>query len=167
MLYRSRSLLLTVLLLAGGLAAFGQQVIRSLRCTSSSGRLQLCRVNPRGGVRLVRQVSGPPCIENRTWGVSREGIWVDRGCSADFVVGRGGSGIGPSPGPLPLRPVMRTIRCSSENGRRTTCQADVRNGIRLVKQISGPPCIRDKTWGIQPGGIWVDRGCRADFIAGR
>ena len=161
MFYQSRYLLFTVLFLASALSAFSQ----SLRCSSVSGRLQLCRVNPRGGVRLVRQISRPPCIENRSWGVSREGIWVDKGCSADFVVGRGGSGIGP--GPAPVRPIVQTIRCSSNNGRRTTCQADVRNGIRLVKQMSGPPCIRDKTWGIQPGGIWVDRGCRADFITGR
>jgi hypothetical protein len=37
---------------------------------------------------LVRQRSGSPCIEGRTWGRDRSGVWVDRGCRADFEVVR-------------------------------------------------------------------------------
>jgi Protein of unknown function (DUF3011) len=46
-----------------------------------------CNVNTSGGVRLVRQRSDADCIYNRTWGYDRRGIWVDRGCRADFEVG--------------------------------------------------------------------------------
>jgi len=35
---------------------------------------------------LVRQLSQAPCIEGSTWGVQRDGIWVDRGCEGEFEV---------------------------------------------------------------------------------
>jgi Protein of unknown function (DUF3011) len=50
-------------------------------------RRNSCRVNTSGGVRLVRQRGDADCIYNRTWGYDRGGIWVDRGCRADFEVG--------------------------------------------------------------------------------
>jgi hypothetical protein len=46
-----------------------------------------CRVDTRGGVRLVRQRSESPCYQGSTWGWDRRGIWVDRGCRADFALG--------------------------------------------------------------------------------
>jgi hypothetical protein len=45
-----------------------------------------CRVDTHDGVYLVRQRSGSDCIFGRTWGFDREGIWVDRGCRADFEI---------------------------------------------------------------------------------
>ena len=36
---------------------------------------------------LVRQISGSPCIRGNTWGVDNRGLWVDRGCRAEFEVG--------------------------------------------------------------------------------
>src|SRR5260370_13177130 len=60
------------------------------------------------------------------------------------------------------------ITCSSNNGQRVYCNADTRGGVRLVRQISGSSCQQDSTWGYDSRGIWVDRGCRAEFeIAGR
>ena len=59
-----------------------------------------------------------------------------------------------------------TIYCASEDGRRNYCQADVRGGVQLVKQRSDSPCRFGETWGYDNRGIWVDRGCRAEFIAG-
>ena len=60
-----------------------------------------------------------------------------------------------------------TITCSSNNGRRADCSADTRGGVRLVRQISGSPCTQGSTWGYDARGIWVDRGCRAEFeVAG-
>ncbi len=62
---------------------------------------------------------------------------------------------------------MSTITCSSANGQRTYCNADTRGGVRLVRQISGSPCNQGSTWGYDSRGIWVDRGCRAEFeVAG-
>ncbi|MEO6965944.1 MAG: DUF3011 domain-containing protein, partial [Acidobacteriaceae bacterium] len=112
----------------------------------------------------TNQRSGSPCIQGRTWGFDRRGIWVDRGCRADFVV----RPTGYRPGrPMPPPPMANVITCSSNNGRRRLCPADTRRGVRLVNQRSGSPCIQDRTWGFDRQGVWVDRGCRADFALGR
>ncbi|MCA1715202.1 MAG: DUF3011 domain-containing protein, partial [Gammaproteobacteria bacterium] len=58
-----------------------------VRCESSDGRTRRCPVNTRGGVRLIRQLSRSACIEGRTWGRDRAGLWVSNGCRADFEVG--------------------------------------------------------------------------------
>ena len=55
------------------------------------------------------------------------------------------------------------IACASDDGRRTYCEADTRGGVRLVRQISDSPCQEGSTWGYDRRGIWVDRGCRAEF----
>ena len=47
---------------------------------------QLC--DTRGGVTLLNQRSGSPCSQGSTWGYDQRGIWVDRGCRADFRLGR-------------------------------------------------------------------------------
>jgi len=61
----------------------------------------------------------------------------------------------------------RAITCSSDDGRRTYCDADTRDGVRLVRQRSDASCRQGSTWGYDRRGIWVDRGCRADFEIGR
>ena len=62
----------------------------------------------------------------------------------------------------------RSIRCSSDNGERVYCEVDTRERrVRLVRQISESPCREGETWGWDRRGIWVDRGCRAEFAIGR
>lgn len=68
----------------GGHSGYGAQV---LRCESPDGRGRQCPVDPRGGVRLIRQLSRSPCVEGRSWGVYRGGVWVSHGCRAEFEVG--------------------------------------------------------------------------------
>ena len=58
----------------------------------------------------------------------------------------------------------QTITCSSNDGRRNFCAADTSRGVRLSRQISGSACIQGQTWGVDQRGLWVDRGCRADFM---
>ena len=70
----------------GGDGGYGRQ---SIYCASDDGRRHTCPVNTGGGVRLVNQKSGSTCVQGRTWGFNRNSIWVDRGCRADFEVGRG------------------------------------------------------------------------------
>ena len=61
-----------------------------IRCESNDGRTRECSTNG-GRVVLERQHSRTACIEGRTWGYGRNGIWVSQGCRADFrVVGYGG-----------------------------------------------------------------------------
>ena len=58
----------------------------------------------------------------------------------------------------------QTINCSSEDGKRHYCSVDTRQGIQLLNQRSSSPCIQGSTWDFDRKGIWVDNGCRADFV---
>ncbi len=57
-------------------------------CASIDGRYTLCRTPTGRGVTLVRQLSRTACVQNQSWGYTREGIWVDRGCRAIFQLVR-------------------------------------------------------------------------------
>jgi hypothetical protein len=57
----------------------------------------------------------------------------------------------------------QVISCSSDDMRRHYCAADVRGGVRLLKQRSDSSCRQGYSWGYDRRGIWVDHGCRADF----
>ena len=81
-------------------------VVQRITCSSNNGRRNWCDVGGTSNVRLARQISGSPCVRNDTWGVDRRGLWVDRGCRAEFVVAGG------IPGPPP----PRIVTCSSNNG---------------------------------------------------
>jgi hypothetical protein len=137
-----------------GQQGYGQQTVN---CSSNNGKRNYCGSFGNRDIRLVRQISGSPCVEGRTWGVDRGGLWVDQGCRADFVVGGGGGG---------GRPPSQTINCSSNNGKRNWCAIGNSRDVQLVRQISGSPCVRGSTWGIDNRGLWVDNGCRADFAIG-
>ena len=62
--------------------------VQTVYCESGDKRLHWCKEGINANVNLVRKRSKAPCIQGRTWGVGRNGIWVDRGCSADFEVRR-------------------------------------------------------------------------------
>jgi Protein of unknown function (DUF3011) len=142
---------------------------RQVTCASDDGRRHTCRVDTSRGVQMTNQRSGSPCVQGQTWGYDRRGIWVDRGCRADFFLGnRGGGpgggpgpGFGPGPGPGPGYGAV--VTCSSNNGKRNYCAVNTGSSVQLVKQRSGSPCVQGQTWGWDRRGIWVDRGCRADF----
>jgi hypothetical protein len=152
------SLVGIILFCCASTVAFGQSVVT---CASEDGKRHYCNADTRYGISLGRQRSGSPCTQGVTWGFDNRGVWVDKGCRADFVVqtssssdrnydnGGGQSG--------------RTVYCASDDGRRHHCDAETRSGVSLARQKSGSPCDRDSTWGVDDRGIWVDRGCRADF----
>lgn len=73
------------------LSVAGAASARTINCASRNYEYEYCRVDTRGGVRLVRQISNADCRQGRSWGFDRNGIWVDDGCEAHFQVG-GGSG---------------------------------------------------------------------------
>lgn len=56
------------------------------------------------------------------------------------------------------------LTCASEDGHRHYCSADTRAGVTLQKQRSKSVCTQGQTWGFDQQGVWVDRGCRADFM---
>src|SRR5690242_14425598 len=57
-----------------------------------------------------------------------------------------------------------TITCSSMDGQRVFCQADTRGGVRLERQLGDSQCEEGSTWGYTDQGVWVDRGCQAEFF---
>lgn len=65
-------------------------------CSSADYRYSYCGVDTRGGVQLTNRLSKSRCQYGRSWGYDGGGIWVDNGCSAEFLVA--GSGRRPSPG---------------------------------------------------------------------
>jgi len=117
------------------MAAQGQQIVS---CGSDDMRRNYCPADVRAGAQLVRQQSDSPCIFNRTWGfINGRGIWVDRGCRADFSVGAAGWG-GWDRG--------YNVYCASDDGKRNVCPTDTRGGVRLDRQRSGSPCDFGRTW---------------------
>jgi hypothetical protein len=62
----------------------------NVRCASGGYNYNMCQVDTGRGSRVYvsRQVSKTPCVEGRTWGWNRAGIWVDGGCEAVFTVDR-------------------------------------------------------------------------------
>ena len=73
-----------------------------IRCESFQDRRRQCNANTINRVELVRTLAGR-CERGRSWGFTRNHVWVERGCRADF--GYGYANIGnpyPMPMPMPL-----------------------------------------------------------------
>lgn len=62
----------------------------NVRCASGGYNYNMCMVDTGRGSRVwvSRQISNTPCVEGRTWGWNRAGVWVDGGCEAIFTVER-------------------------------------------------------------------------------
>ncbi|PJK07886.1 hypothetical protein CO610_06850 [Lysobacteraceae bacterium NML95-0200] len=57
-----------------------------IQCASHNGRQNYCRVHIPRGVELSRQLSRGACVEGRSWGWNRDGVWVSHGCRAEFRI---------------------------------------------------------------------------------
>lgn len=62
----------------------------------------------------------------------------------------------------PNRPVQ-TVYCESGDMKRHWCSEGIGRQVTMSRQRSTAPCVQGRTWGVDRSGIWVDRGCRADF----
>src|SRR5215470_9382090 len=60
-----------------------------------------------------------------------------------------------------------TITCESRKNDYNFCYANTLGNVSLKQQLSNVQCRKGKTWGSDSQGIWVDRGCRAEFEYGR
>jgi hypothetical protein len=138
---------------------YGQQTIS---CGSPQYHLARCPLpgNWRG-VRLVRRTSDSACVQGQSWGYDRGSVWVDKGCGGVFAPGNGG---GWQPGPGWNHDF--TVSCGSPQYHRAFCQVDVGAGgqVRLQRQTSSTRCIEGQNWGWNRAGVWVDRGCGAEFL---
>jgi hypothetical protein len=87
---RTLTPLISLALLLGPLPVRAEQRIR---CDSPGFGYRHCRADTDNRVELVRTYSLFACREGQSWGYDHRGVWVDRGCSAEFKVGhRGGGG---------------------------------------------------------------------------
>ena len=65
------------------------ETVRTVHCKSTDRQYRHCDADIRAmQITLINQVSRSPCIEGRSWGVDRSGIWVDQGCEATFELRR-------------------------------------------------------------------------------
>jgi hypothetical protein len=132
-------------------------------CASNDNRFARCPVAWRDA-QLQQQMSQTRCVRGQTWGFDRGSIWVDRGCRGQFTDVRPAWG-----GPPPGRPGPVRIRCESGGGNYQFCPARLGRGdvVRIDRQLSSARCQQGDSWGWRPDGVWVNRGCRADFIVDR
>lgn len=145
----------------GGWTGGGDSVV----CESRDGRYNECGTGFRGPVELVEQYSSSQCVEGRSWGRTRGGVWVDRGCRARFASYYGGGG-GYDGGGYWEASGGYTIECESKDNRYRRCSWDWNAGTPyLLDQLSNSPCVRGRSWGYdqRQGVLWVDQGCRAVF----
>jgi hypothetical protein len=128
-------------------------------CESIDGKRHVCGGRTGDGVTLVRQLSKARCDENQTWGFEkRDFIWVDEGCRAEFLLGKPVSLVPPPP------VLDAPVTCESDNDKRKQCAADTAGGVQFVKQLGNAPCRFASSWGYDEKGIWVNKGCRAEFV---
>lgn len=123
-----------------------------IRCNSEDGRRKDCPADTSHGVQIDHHTSEAPCRFRREWGWDSKGVWVTKGCGADFAT-RG-------------KPRARAIRCESEGEARVECVADTIFGVALFRQFSEAPCILGTTWGFDDSGVWVAKGCGGQFVLG-
>src|SRR6059058_5548492 len=140
--------------LSAGTTVFAQYV---LTFASEDGRRHYCSADTRGGVTMQRQRSGSPCTQGTTWGFDQNGVWVDRGCRADFLVNNPPSvrdhDSDRDRGHDKDRDWYRDhdrydsrrpeetmqLTCSSEDGERHYCESDIQGRATMTRQRSGSP----------------------------
>lgn len=125
---------------------------QTIICESNGSRRNHCNVNTKHGVNFIRQLSNSSC--NYHWGYDQTGIWVDGGCRAEFSINYGWDQPG-SEGNIMI--------CESHNYNKQYCSAYL-NGrdVFILRQLSSSSC--QNNWGYDRNGIWVNNGCRAEFV---
>jgi hypothetical protein len=152
-----RIAILSAVMIAAAFSATAQAPNGTLiTCESMNNVRHTCRIDVTSGISLSRQISKDACVRGKTWGTTRnnDGVWVDAGCRAEFLVGNGS---------VPLNSAVQTLTCESIPGHMKRCTAMTSNGVQLTRQISKHACVLNQDWGWDNNGIWVKNGCRAEF----
>lgn len=143
---------------------------KTVACSSDDGRKNECAADLRGyTVRNVDQASRTECIVGRNWGYNDRGVWVEDGCRGTFSFDKSRGGDHPRSWgdrePSYGGEREQRVTCESRDGRRTECDMDLR-GYRIadVREKSRADCDIGRNFGYDDRGVWVDEGCRAEFI---
>jgi hypothetical protein len=136
-----------------------RQETRELRCDSRGFKYNVCGIEGEIiDVRLAKKYSDASCKENRSFGFNRDGVWVDNGCSASFLV------TVIKPNRFEPRPYLDRLECESISDKYRECFTNGQAlSVRLVRQKSSSECREGKSFGLSSRGLWVDRGCRGIF----
>lgn len=127
------------------------QYLGTVTCRSEGGRQQVCPADiGRNRVELARKISKAACIQGQTWGYDEHAVWVSNGCRGEFAVVH--------------VPQPRLLVCESIQNRRQYCPANTVYGVELSRQLSRKECSEGYSWGYDRNAIWVDLGCRAEFL---
>jgi hypothetical protein len=100
-------------------------------CQSVDGQRRFCRVDSsRGPIQMSRQLGDVRCTEGQNWGIENDGVWVDRGCRAEFMI------MPPPPPPPPIHARIEpgTILTVRTNERISESRADGRIFTGTVDQ---------------------------------
>ena len=127
----------------------------SIRCESNDGRSRTCNTQWQGPSRLLKQLSSARCVEGQTWNSGRGSITVNQGCRGEFGAGFGGG------------QDSTAVTCESSDGRYRTCGSNLHGRITLQRQLSSTRCVDGTNFGLRNGSVWVDRGCRGEFLVQR
>ncbi len=65
---------------------YGDDNTLIISCDSSKNKYRHCPVRIQNRVELVRKKSKSACRFNKTWGYDRRGVWVNKGCRAEFAI---------------------------------------------------------------------------------
>jgi len=159
---RRIAIVLSGLFIMAAVAASAQTPNGTLiTCESINNVRHTCRIDVTNGVLMSRQFSKDTCVRGKTWGTTREndGVWVDAGCRAEFLVTNGGDA-------QVQNGNYQTLTCESSIGHSRRCPANTAYGVQLTRQISKHSCVLNRDWGYDNNGIWVKDGCRAEFTLG-
>ncbi len=164
---KTKGLIVIGLMAITAIAALAMQGWQEVTIKSEKGRREYKRVDHNGRVRLVRELKGDPCVEGRTWGFDRDGIWVDGNCRAVFEYQRSENR---DRDVDRLRDLVRpgqyetkVFKLRSERGRRETRRIDTSGGIKLLRRLTDAPCQLGRSWGYDANSVWVDNDCQAEF----
>lgn len=156
-----RTIAISIILLVAATASAQQSMNGTLvTCESINNVRHTCKVDAANRmVSVNQQLSDNNCVYGRSWGVNkdRRSVWVDNGCRAEFLVGSTS---------VARSAFASSVTCESKNNTKSRCAADTSYGIQISRVMSQNHCERGRDWGYDQSGVWVDNGCRAEFLLG-
>jgi hypothetical protein len=150
----------------------------AVTCESRDMHRARCAV-PWRDARLVDQMSDTRCVRGENWGIDNRGLWVSHGCAGRFVAAGGrdysdnrhDGDYGDHGGwhPEPGWDSRFNVGCESRDFEYHFCAVDLGGAgrVTVARQVSDSACIEGRTWGANRAGVWVNRGCAAEFTVDR
>lgn len=149
----SRVIALSLLVFSNLLQANHNQPYTQV-CGSNKYKLTYCATPTKiENVTVLSVHSNAACIQGRSWGFEEQSLWVDRGCSATFVI---------TP---KVDFVTQSLRCGSNQYKYNECPVPgYVYDARILAKHSNAPCEYGRGWGWKETVLWVHKGCAGEFL---